>query len=230
MVTNAPTNPSGTTPPGSPPPRIRKTHTSDKMAELLRNLPLILRLQKNKAIETKNTSRLQYQLDKETDPAANIAPISPVASYITITDSEIGEISRPVIFSTLLSELTMETVQRVQDFKDREAAVDAKSNKRKAELDAEAAKDRAHKRNCVNGDNYEFRNPNKPAPVTFPEVMYHTEIRRPLPIEFFTRNNLARICAGEGSSMACVKGNALPGESKGTMILDIKRIHKDLGT
>ncbi|KAJ7579843.1 hypothetical protein C8J56DRAFT_739521, partial [Mycena floridula] len=65
-------------------------------------------------------------------------------------------------------------------------------------------------------------------PVEFPQIIYNTDDHTPIPLTFFLNNNLRSI-HDERALLPTVKSNPLPGESKGSYILDVVKLSSRFG-
>ncbi|KAF9033543.1 hypothetical protein BJ165DRAFT_1323940, partial [Panaeolus papilionaceus] len=83
----------------------------------------------------------------------------------------------------------------------------------------------------MDGDLITLRIPGDPTPINFAEIMFVTESRVALPIEFFLRRCLIYIAANQAGGLPTSKGILLEGEvGKHPNIIDIDALHKDLDT
>ncbi|PPR01307.1 hypothetical protein CVT24_006360 [Panaeolus cyanescens] len=172
-------------PPPSPPPPTppRKTHKNALTIQSLKNLPIEARLKRNKAIETKNLERLTYAAMRpaalEENPADPefLAPPSPTASLITITDEDIEEIIELDLVGVYKKQDIMptSTLKRI-NLKIKADGGSGSADKRKDRSDDDGS-DKLSKRQCMDGDKITFRAPGDPTPINFPEVMFVTQNR-----------------------------------------------------
>ncbi|PPR05511.1 hypothetical protein CVT24_003191 [Panaeolus cyanescens] len=221
-------------PPPPPPPPPRKTHKNALTIQALKNYPLETRLSKNKEIEKKNLQRITYAAERpaalEENPAdpAYQDPPSPTAALITITDEDIDEIIELNLVDDYKKQGIMpsSTLKRIM--------VKTKSNaepKRKAEKsnDDTSGPDKLTKRQCMDGSRITFRLPGDPTPINFPEIMFVTENRINIPIEFFTRNRINHISAHFAGGLPLAKGTLLSNETgRHPNIIDITSLQDKL--
>jgi len=193
---------------------------------LFRKMSLHVKLRANRGIEKKNLERAEKTLNHMIDPTNHPSPGSETASFITIDDEEILELTQPSVQAALKEDFPVYITRKLAEM--------AKSGKRRndeadtASDSTSAAESRLAKRQCMDGDAYTQKVPGRPIEFIFPQIMYDTELRQPLPIEFFTPKNLVYITT-KTASLPVRKANPLEGETKGASIIDIDNLSKKLG-
>ncbi|KAF8965116.1 hypothetical protein BDZ97DRAFT_1659485, partial [Flammula alnicola] len=136
MTDNAVTVPGGAAPEAQPdpqtPPRLPRTHTNPTIIQLLKSLPLISKLQKNKEIEAKNAERALKTLNHTQDKVAFPDPGSEVASLVTLDPADLDRFRVPsfalafrdFIYASLAKWIADEDIKDKEDVKNKRKAVD----------------------------------------------------------------------------------------------------------
>src|SRR6266567_8404712 len=108
-----------------PPPRAPRTHTNPTIIQLLKALPLISVLQKNKEIETQNAERALRTLNHTSDKVKYLDPGSDAASLITLDPEDHDHFKVPsfalsfcnYIYSSLAKWIADEEIKDKEDLK-----------------------------------------------------------------------------------------------------------------
>ncbi|KAF8197406.1 hypothetical protein BJ912DRAFT_875146, partial [Pholiota molesta] len=222
--------PAGPLPPQEdlvPPPRARRTHSTAVIINLLKSLPLISALQRNKEIEAQNTARSLKTLNHHIDPVVHPEAGSETASLITIDPEDQARLKVPSFFNSVRDYIYPSLAKWIADEEilDREAAAAAASLKRKAgdEKSLPAADAAVMKRRCMDGSRMIRYVVGVPWTPKFPQSLFDTEDCVALPLSFFLNKNL-RLIISEASTLPTVKSNPKPGETKGISILDVDKL------
>jgi hypothetical protein len=173
--------------------RKPKTHISDALIDIFKNLPLPLRLQRNKEIEVKNNSCYLQTVRHTEDPVANPAPGSEAASFITIDSSEVKFLSSPGIFDSLRDSMPFFLIQKLAFLKmsyDSEKTAKRRDPDSLTDLIEDGTAARMAKRRCMSANMLTSRNLEQPTSFNFPQIMFDTEDRMPIPLPFFTHKSL----------------------------------------
>jgi len=214
-------------PPVPPAARARRTHISDAIIKALKELPLSLKLERNKQIEVENLARSRQTLEFMYDPAAHPQAGSEQASMITIDSADRKLLKIPSVISsmsTVMPNFILEWLG-LEDARE-------KSEKRKHD---ESLKDPSNveedciaKRRCMFGASLVESNALEPTWFDFPQIMFDTERFCSIPLPFFTHQNL-RYITDNTALLPTRKANPLPGESKGCYIIDVEKLSLTLG-
>ena len=81
--------------------RVRRTHSTEVIIQLLKNLPFISVLQRNKEIEAQNAARSLKRLNHAADPVNYPDNGSEAASLITIDPKDPARLKIPSFFMTV---------------------------------------------------------------------------------------------------------------------------------
>ncbi|KAF8958810.1 hypothetical protein BDZ97DRAFT_1840797, partial [Flammula alnicola] len=196
-----------------PPPRLPHTHTNPTVIQLLKNLPLISKLQKNKEIETKNAERALKTLNHMNNSVAFPDTGSNAASLVTLEPEDLDRFKVPsfapsfrdYIYSSLAKWLADEEIKEKEDLKlKRKTSDDPKPSAEEA---------RIAKRRCMNGKKMVPWIVGVPWQAKFPQSLFDTEGCVAVPLSFFLNENL-QILNTEASTLPTVKTNPNPGETK----------------
>ena len=208
------------------PPRTRRTHCNPTIIPKLEGLPLFNRLQKNKEIETENLARSFRDLNHSMDPAKYPDPGSEQASLITIETADKQRLKLPS-FSTIFQSVIPPYLARWlanEELKER-----SEKDKRKRDDTLRTHEDtRITKRRCMDGSSHMAGVIGQTPTIKFPQTLFDTELCVAVPLPFFLNKNL-RIITDEAAALPTVKSNPLPGETKGTTILDVDKLSLKLG-
>src|SRR6266567_4186978 len=211
-----------------PPPRAPRTHTNPTIIQLLKSLPLISVLQKNKEIETQNAERALRTLNHTSDKVKYPDPGSDVASLITL-DSEDRDrfrvpsfalFFRDYIYSSLAKWITDEEIKDKEDFKLKRKAGD--------ELKLSPEEAQIAKRRCMDGKKLVPWVVGVPWQAKFPQSLFDMEGCVAVPLPFFLNENL-QILNVKAATLPTIKTNPNPGETKGISILDVEKLSVQFG-
>jgi hypothetical protein len=210
------------------PPRVPRTHINPAVIQVLKSLPLISILQKNKEIESKNAERALKTLNHTLDKDAHPDPGSDAASLVTLDPEDRDRFKVPsfassfrdYIYSSLAKWIADEDVKDKEDLKLKRKATD------EPKLTAEEA--RIAKRRCMNGKNLVPWIVGVPWQTKFPQSLFDTEGCVAVPLPFFLNENL-EIINVEAATLPTVKTNPNPGETKGIAILDVEKLAARFG-
>ena len=206
--------------------RTRRTHCNPTVIQKLKDLPLFNKLQKNKEIETENLARSLKDLNHNMDPAKYPDPGSEQASLITIDTADKQRLKLPS-FSALFQTVIPSYLARW--LADEELKERSEKEKRRRDDTPKTHEDaRIAKRRCMDGSSQTARIVGQTPTIKFPQTLFDTELCVAVPLPFFLNKNL-RIITDEAATLPTVKSNPLPGETKGTMILDIDKLSLKLG-
>ncbi|KAF8974295.1 hypothetical protein BDZ97DRAFT_1772843 [Flammula alnicola] len=229
MTDNAVTGPGGAAvqaqPNTQPPPRLPRTHTNPTIIQLLKSLPLISKLQKNKEIEDKNAERALKTLNHTQDMTAFPDAGSEAASLVTLDPEDLDRFRVPSFALSFRDYIYSSLAKWIAD----EEIKDPK-NKRKALDDPKITSDEARiaKRHCMNGRKLTPWIVGAPWHASFPQSLFDTEGCIMVPLSFFLNENL-QILNVEASTLPTVKTNPNPGETKGISILDVEKLSVRFG-
>jgi hypothetical protein len=198
----------------APPPRARRTHSTAVIINLLKSLPLISALQKNKEIEAQNTARSRETLNHHIDPVVHPEAGSETASLITIDPEDRARLKVPSFFNSVRDYVYPSLAKWIADEEilDREAAAVAGPLKRKTgdEKSLPAADAAVVKRRCMDGSRMVPWVVGVPWTPRFPQSLFDTEDCVALPLSFFLNKNL-RLIISEASTLPTIKSNPKPG-------------------
>ena len=226
-----PTGNTGNEPPNQIPTsvsasRTRRTHCNQTIIQKLKDLPLFNKLQKNKEIETENLARSLKDLNHSMDPAKYPDPGSEQASLITIDTADKQRLKLPS-FSALFQ--TVIPSNLVRWLADKELKEHSEKEKRRQDDISRMHEDaRIAKRRCMDGSSQTARVVGQTPTIKFPQMLFDTELCVAVPLPFFLNKNL-HIITDEAATLPTVKSNPLPGETKGTVILDVNKLSLKLG-
>ncbi len=208
------------------PIHVKKTHVSDAISNILKSLPLPARLKRNKEIEEQNEARLLLTLRHAQDPVAFPDPGSESASFITIDSSEISFLSSPTILDSLRNVMPFHLIKRLADIKLTNITNSLKRPESLTDL-MESSTSHAAKRRCMSALTLISRDTERPTSFNFPQIMFETENRMPIPLPFFTHKSLRFII--NNLAILPTKKVESDGSSKKAVILDIDKLLKTLG-
>ena len=205
------------------PVQARKTHASEAISLILKSLPLPARLKRNKEIEEQNEARSFQTLRHTQDPIAFPNPGSETASLITIDSSEISFLSSSHILDSLRNIMPFYLIKKLADTKLTNPL------KRSENLTDSTDSDLSHlaKRRCMSANTLISRDTERPTSFNFPQIMFNTENRMPIPLSFFTHKSLRYII--NNLAILPTKKVESDGTSKKGVILDIEKLCKTLG-
>ena len=208
-----------------PPPRVPRTHTSLAITQMLKNLPLLSILQMNKEIEEKNAERSRKTFNHTFDPTVHTEPGSDEASLISLDDADLNRFRVPSFAASFPNLIYSKLAKWIADEEIKEKKLKRKPTD-DTKLSAEEA--RIAKRRCMNGQKMAPWVVGVPWQATFPQILFDTELCIAVPLPFFLNKNL-NILNVEASTLQTTKTNPNPGETKGTVILDIEKLSTRLG-
>ena len=205
--------------------RRPRTHFSDAVTVMLKSLSLPLRLKRNKEIEEKNEARNLMTLLHIEDPAANPHPGSETASFITIDSTELKFLSSPTVLDSLRDNIPFYITRRLADLR----LFHDKTSKRLTDEGLTDSNDdptssRAAKRRCMTAKTSVRRNFQQRIAFIFPQIMFDTEDRMPLPLPFFTHKALRYII--DNLAVLPVRKVEADGIHKKGTILDVEKCSK----
>jgi len=208
-----------------PPVRTRKTHVSEAISTILKSLTLPARLKRNKEIEDQNEARAFQTLLHTQDPVAYPDPGSETASFISLEPSELDYLSSPTIPDSIRNIMPFYLLQKLADIK---LASNNPTLKRPENLtdSTDNAVVRTAKRRCMSALTLVSRDIEQPTSFNFPQIMFETEDRMPIPLPFFTHKSLRYII----NNLAILPTKKIEGDGtfKKGVILDIEKLSKTL--
>ncbi|KIK01376.1 hypothetical protein K443DRAFT_98816 [Laccaria amethystina LaAM-08-1] len=208
MVQNV--NPGNAPNPGDAPTpqRLRRTHSSPTVIEMLKKLSLASILQKNKKIETANDERSLKTMAHVEDPAGHPQPGSETASLVTIDSANMRLLRIPSYFSTLREWIYPSLAKELA-----EAGLGEKLGRKAAfDTDTQSPEETLRmKRHCMDGSNLVEKVARVYSPLEFAQSLFDTELHVSVPLPFFLNKNL-QILIDEASTLPTLKSNPLPGE------------------
>ena len=207
------------------PQRLRRTHSSPTVIEMLKKLSLASILRKNKKIETANDERSLKTMAHVEDPEGHPQPGSEMASLVTIDSANMKLLRIPSYFSTLREWIYLSLAQELAEAELKEKL------KRKAASDTDTQSPEETLRTkwrCMDGSNLVEKVAGVYSPLEFAQSLFDTELHVSVPLPFFLNKNL-QILIDEASTLPTLKSNPLPGESKGVYILDIEKLADRFG-
>ncbi|KAF8185417.1 hypothetical protein BJ912DRAFT_852729, partial [Pholiota molesta] len=220
-------------PPGPAPEqiglRLHRTHKDDAVSLLLSKLSLREKLSKNKEIEEQNKAREEKSLQHSLDPDAHPDDGSDAASFITLDDEDFSDLKDPHVYSRFLNIMPDFLLLRFARDSRRE-----KEEKEKRKLEeqsskpAESVDGREAKRRCMDGDKATPHVVGAQRPIEFSDILFVTESHIAIPLPFFLNENLRHII-DQVATLPTVKSNPLPGDSKGSFILNVTELTKKFG-
>jgi hypothetical protein len=203
------------------PPCVPRTHTSPAIIQMLKNLPLISILQMNKDIEIKNAERSLKTFHHTSDPTAYLEPGSDEASLISLEDTDLNHFRIPSFAASFPNLIYSWLAKWIADEEIKDKLKLKRKTADKSKFSAEDA--RIAKRRCMNGQKMVPWVVGVPWQATFPQNLFDTELCIAVPLPFFLNKNL-NILNVEASTLATMKTNPNPGETKGNIILDIDNL------
>jgi hypothetical protein len=213
----------------APPARVRKTHISDAVSTMLKSLSLPSRLKRNKEIEQKNEARNLMTLRHMEDPTGNPQPGSETASFVTIDSSDFKILSSSTIFESLRDNIPFYIIRKLADFNLTNDKISKRQNSDESltDLNEDPALARAAKRRCMTAKTLVRRNFQQRISFNFPQIMFETEDRMPLPLPFFTHKSLRYLI--DHLALLPVRKVEADGIHKKGAILDVEKCSKILG-
>ena len=205
------------------PVNARKTHTSEVISQILKSLPLPARLKRNKDIKEQNEAHSLQTLRHAQDPAAFPEPGSETASLITIDSSEISFLSSTHISDSLRTIMPFYLIKKLADTKLLNSLKRSENPTDSTEGDTSSSA----KRRCMSATTLISRDTERPTSFNFPQIMFNTENRMPIPLPFFTHKSLRYII--NNLAILPTKKVESDGTSKKGVILDIEKLSKTLG-
>ena len=210
------------------PQRLRRTHSSPTVIEMLKKLSLASILQKNKKIETSNDERSLRTMAHVEDPAGHPQPGSETASLVTIDSANMRLLRIPSYFSTLREWIYPSLARELADAELKEKEEKLK-RKVASDTDTQSPEETLRtKRRCMDGSSLVEKVSRVYSPLEFAQSLFDTELHVSVPLPFFLNKNL-QILIDEASTLPTLKSNPLPGESKGIHILDIEKLADRFG-
>jgi hypothetical protein len=208
------------------PVHARKTHILEAISTILKSLPLPARLKRNREIEEQNEARSLLTLRHAQDPVTFPDPGSENASLITIDSSEISFLSSSNALDSLRNIMPFYLIKKLADIKLTTASTSLKHSENLTDS-TETAVSRATKRRCMSGLALISRDTERPTSFNFPQIMFETEDRMPIPLTFFTHKSLRYII--NNLAILPTKKVESDGTFKKGVILDIEKLSKTLG-
>jgi len=205
--------------------RVPRTHTSPAITQMLKNLPLLSILQMNKEIEEKNAERSLKTFNHSFDPVVHTQPGSDEASLISLDDADLNRFHVPSFMASFPNLIYSKLAKWIADEEIKEKKLKRKLTDNPKPSAEEA---RIAKRRCMNGQKMVPWVVGVPWQATFPQILFDTELCIAVPLPFFLNKNL-NILNVEASTLPTTKTNPNPGETKGTVILDIEKLSTCLG-
>ena len=208
------------------PPCVPHTHTSPTIIKMLKNLPLVSILQMNKEIEDKNAVRSQKTFNHISDPAVHTEPGSNKASLISLDNVNLKRFHIPSFAASFLNLIYSKLAKWIADEEIKEKLKLKRKTNDDIKLSAEDA--RIAKQHCMNGQKMVPWVVGVPWQATFPQSLFDTELCIAAPLPFFLNKNL-NILNIEVSTLLTMKTNLHPGETKGTVILNVEKLSAPFG-
>jgi hypothetical protein len=198
-----------------PMPTRRKTHVGT-LIQIFKNLPLQMKLKKNKEIEEMNNARLEKKMLHASDPTNYPDDGSSLASFVTVDSEEINSLTVPSTFA-VVREVIPFYMHRLLQSRD----------KRKTHQASDSGTTRVSKRRRKNGDT--MIDPEQLGFVyTFPEIYFDTaDANAVIPLPFFLPKNMQYV-HDNFATLQLRKTNG-PDGSKGVRILDLDSLSKVFG-
>jgi hypothetical protein len=209
-------------------PRVPRTHRNPAVNHILKSLPLISILQKNKEIEATNAERALKTLNHTLDSVAYPDPGSDAASLITLDPEDRNRFKVPSFAASFCDYIYSSLAKWIadEDIKDKEELNTKKRASEGPKLTGEEA--RIAKRRCMNGQNLVKWIVGVPWQAKFPQSLFDTEGCVAVPLPFFLNENL-QILNVEAATLPSIKTNPNPGETKGISILDVDKLSARFG-
>ena len=207
-------------------PRVPRTHTSPAIIKMLKNLPLVSILHMNKEIEDKNALRSRKTFNHISDPTVHSEPGSDEASLVSLDEADLNRFRIPSFAASFPNLIYAKLAKWIAD----EEIKDKQKLKRKTNDDAKPSAEEAKiaKRRCMNGRKMVPWVVGVPWQATFAQSLFDTELCIAVPLPFFLNKNL-NILNVEASTLPTTKTNPNPGETKGTVILDVEKLSVRFG-
>lgn len=219
-------------PPGPAPEqiglRLHRTHKDDAISLLLSKLSLREKLSKNKEIEDQNKAREERSLQHSLDPDAHPDDGSDAASFITLDDEDLSDLKDPHVYSRFLNIMPDFLLLRFARDSRREKEEKEKRKLEEQSNPAESVDGREVKRRCMDGDKATPHVVGAQRPIEFSDILFVTESHIAIPLPFFLNENLRHII-DQAATLPTLKSNPLPGDSKGSFILNVTELTKKFG-
>jgi len=204
---------------------VPRTHTLPTITQMLKNLPLLSILQMNKEIEEKNAERSRKTFNHSFNPVIHTQPGSDEASLISLDDADLNCFHVPSFMASFLNLIYSKLTKWIADEEIKEKKLKRKPTD---DLKPSAEEARIAKRCCMNGQKMVPWVVGVPWQATFPQILFNTKLCITVPLPFFLNKNL-NILNVKASTLPTTKTNPNPGETKGTVILDIEKLSTHLG-
>jgi len=218
-----------------PPPRVPRTHINPDVIQLLKEMPLYGKLEKNKQLEADNIARTMRKINHRLNPEAYPVDASDFASLITIDDADLNQLLDDEVRVQYRPVMSIAITKWVADTQKAITEGEHPSLKRGSNVAfAEAAKktsaeeSRLAKRRCMSRTLQTPRVVGVPATIIFPQTLFDTENCVSIPLPFFLNKNL-RYITDKAATLPTIKSNPLPGETKGINIIDVEKLSATLG-
>jgi len=143
------------------------------------------------------------------------------ASLISLNDTDLNCFRIPSFAASFPNLIYTKLAKRIADEEIKEKLKVKWKTTDDVKLSAEEA--RIAKRHCMNGQKMVPWVVGVPWQATFPQSLFDTELCIAVPLPFFLNKNL-NILDVEASTLPMMKTNPNPGETKGTVILDIEKL------
>ncbi|KAF8186691.1 hypothetical protein BJ912DRAFT_852133 [Pholiota molesta] len=210
--------------------RIRRTHSTEVIIQLLKSLPFISVLQRNKEIEAQNAARSLQRLNHAQNPETFPDDGSEAASLITLDLEDRARLKIPSFFTAVREHVYPSLARWLADEEilDREATTPLKRKAGDERTSVSAAETAARNRRCMDGSKMVSYVSGVPWLPRYPQSLFDTEDCVAVPLPFFLNKNL-RIIISESSTLPTVKSNPKPGETKGISILDVDKLKARFG-
>jgi len=198
------------------PPRVPRTHINPNVIQLLKQLPLYNKLEKNKQLESDNLTRSMKMVNHSLDPLTHLSPGSDCASLITIGQEELSDLLDDTIRDQYKAVLPLSITKWLAEIQ-RAKAGESHTLKRpvpSTEISSNMLESRVTKRHCMDGSQLVPCVIGVPADIIFPQILFDTEGCVPLPLPFFLHKNLHYII-DNAAMLPTVKSNPLDGATKG---------------
>jgi len=222
-------------PPNPLPPRLPRTHINPDVIQLLKELPLYSKLEKNKQLEADNIARTMHKVNHRMDPETYPVDASDFASLVTIDEADLNQLLDDELRTQYRPVMSIAITKWVADTQKAMAEGEHPSLKRglnavladtTKKMSTEAA--RIAKRRCMDGSLQTPRVIGIPATIIFPQTLFDTENCVSIPLPFFLNKNL-RYITDNAATLPTIKSNPLAGETKGISIIDVEKLSATLG-
>lgn len=167
-----------------PPPRVPCTHTSPAAIQVLKQLPFLTKLKKNKFIEDKNEERLSRTVDHTIEPDNYPEPGSDAASLITLDEEDLSTLLNDTICDHCKDFLPLSVKQWLLDTKKARGESNIGSKRSILELFCDSAEKVMSRWRCMSGSDITLHVVGKAAEISFPDILFDMEMSVAVPLSF----------------------------------------------